>query len=51
MSFDETHLPRDVGEKVAENDLEAEPVLALLKSCSRADGSAERLDRESATIG
>jgi GntR family transcriptional regulator len=31
MSFDETYLPRDVGEKVAENDLEAEPVFALLE--------------------
>jgi GntR family transcriptional regulator len=31
MSFDETHLPRDLGEKIAENDLEAEPVFALLE--------------------
>jgi len=31
MSFDETYLPRDLGEKVAENDLEAEPVFALLE--------------------
>ena len=31
MSFDETYLPRDIGEKVAENDLEAEPVFALLE--------------------
>src|SRR5437868_11420430 len=31
MSFDETYLPRDVGEKIAENDLEAEPVFALLE--------------------
>jgi GntR family transcriptional regulator len=28
MSFDETYLPRDLGEKVAANDLEAEPVFA-----------------------
>jgi len=27
MSFDETYLPRDIGEKVASNDLGAEPVL------------------------
>src|ERR1700704_3406596 len=32
MSFDETYLPRDIGEKVAENDLEAEPVFALLEA-------------------
>ena len=31
MSFDETYLPRDIGEKVASNDLEAEPVFALLE--------------------
>src|SRR5260370_11654562 len=31
MSFDETYLPRDIGEKVADNDLEAEPVFALLQ--------------------
>jgi GntR family transcriptional regulator len=31
MSFDETYLPRDLGEKVAGNDLEAEPVFALLE--------------------
>jgi GntR family transcriptional regulator len=32
MSFDETYLPRDLGERVAENDLEAEPVFALLEN-------------------
>jgi GntR family transcriptional regulator len=31
MSFDETYLPRDIGEKVADNELEAEPVFALLE--------------------
>jgi GntR family transcriptional regulator len=31
MSFDETYLPRDIGEKVAENDSEAEPVFTLLE--------------------
>ena len=31
MSFDEAYLPRDIGEKVADNDLEAEPVFALLE--------------------
>jgi GntR family transcriptional regulator len=31
MSFDETYLPRDIGEKIASNDLEAEPVFALLE--------------------
>src|ERR1700740_414289 len=31
MSFDETYLPRDIGEKVAENDLKAEPIFALLE--------------------
>src|ERR1700741_2356262 len=32
MSFDETYLPREIGEKVAENDLEAESVFALLEN-------------------
>src|SRR5260370_11031480 len=32
MSFDETYLPRDIGEKVAANDLEAEPVFSLLEN-------------------
>jgi GntR family transcriptional regulator len=32
MSFDETYLPREIGEKVAENDLAAEPVFALLEN-------------------
>jgi GntR family transcriptional regulator len=31
MSFDETYLPRDIGERVAGNDLEVEPVFALLE--------------------
>jgi GntR family transcriptional regulator len=31
MSFDETYLPRDIGEKIASHDLEAEPVFALLE--------------------
>lgn len=32
MSFDETYLPRELGEKVAENDLATEPIFALLES-------------------
>ena len=32
MSFDETYLPRELGERVATNDLEAEPVFALLEN-------------------
>jgi GntR family transcriptional regulator len=32
ISFDETYLPRDLGEKVAANDLAAEPVFALLEN-------------------
>src|SRR6202011_3039245 len=31
MSFDETYLPREIGEKIAAEDLEAEPVFALLE--------------------
>jgi GntR family transcriptional regulator len=31
VSFDETFLPRDLGEKVVGDDLEAEPVFALLE--------------------
>jgi GntR family transcriptional regulator len=32
VSFDETYLPRDIGEKVTGNDLEAEPVFSLLEN-------------------
>src|SRR3984957_4644890 len=32
MSFDETYLPRELGEKIAEHDLAAEPVFALLET-------------------
>jgi GntR family transcriptional regulator len=32
VSFDETYLPRDIGEKVAGSDLEAEPVFSLLEN-------------------
>lgn len=32
MSFDETYLPRELGEKVAANDLAAEPVFSLLEN-------------------
>lgn len=31
LSFDETYLPLDIGEKVASNDLEAEPIFDLLE--------------------
>jgi GntR family transcriptional regulator len=31
MSFDEAYLPLDIGEKVASNDLEAEPIFDLLE--------------------
>lgn len=31
MSFDQTYLPFDIGEKVVSNDLEAEPIFALLE--------------------
>jgi GntR family transcriptional regulator len=31
MSFDETYLPREIGEKVMENDLENEPIFSLLE--------------------
>ena len=31
LSFDETYLPREIGEKVMENDLEAEPIFSLLE--------------------
>ena len=31
MSFDETYLPLEIGEKVAGDDLEAEPIFALLE--------------------
>lgn len=32
MSFDETYLPLDIGEKIATNDLEAEPIFSLLEN-------------------
>jgi GntR family transcriptional regulator len=31
LSFDETYLPREIGEKVIENDLENEPIFSLLE--------------------
>ncbi|MDM4442600.1 GntR family transcriptional regulator, partial [Klebsiella oxytoca] len=31
MSFDETYLPREIGEKVVTHDLDAEPIFALLE--------------------
>ncbi len=31
LSFDETWLPKDIGEKIIKNDLEAEPIFALLE--------------------
>lgn len=31
LSFDETWLPQDIGEKIVENDLEAEPIFTLLE--------------------
>lgn len=31
VSFDETYLPRDIGEKVATHDLDAEPIFSLLE--------------------
>ncbi|MGV3654104.1 MAG: GntR family transcriptional regulator [Noviherbaspirillum sp.] len=32
MSFDETYLPLDIGKKIVSNDLEAEPIFALLEN-------------------
>ncbi len=31
MSFDETYLPRDIGEKIVTHDLNAEPIFSLLE--------------------
>ncbi len=31
MPFDETYLPLEIGEKIASNDLETEPIFALLE--------------------
>ena len=31
LSFDETYLPREIGEKVIENDLETQPIFTLLE--------------------
>ncbi|WP_082308403.1 GntR family transcriptional regulator [Achromobacter sp. DMS1] len=31
VSFDETYLPREVGEKIASHDLDAEPIFSLLE--------------------
>jgi GntR family transcriptional regulator len=31
LSFDETYLPREIGEKIIENDLETEPTFSLLE--------------------
>jgi GntR family transcriptional regulator len=47
VPFDETYLPRDIGEKVAGGDLEAEPVFSLLEN--RYDTQAEyKLDAAAA---
>jgi GntR family transcriptional regulator len=31
LSFDETYLPREIGEKIIDNDLETEPIFSLLE--------------------
>ena len=31
LSFDETYLPREIGERILENDLEVEPIFSLLE--------------------
>jgi len=31
LSFDETYLPREIGEKIVENNLETEPIFSLLE--------------------
>ena len=31
LSFDETYLPREIGERILENDLEIEPIFSLLE--------------------
>jgi GntR family transcriptional regulator len=31
LSFDETYLPREIGEKILENGLETEPIFSLLE--------------------
>jgi GntR family transcriptional regulator len=31
LSFDETWLPREIGERILENDLETEPIFSLLE--------------------
>jgi GntR family transcriptional regulator len=31
LSFDETYLPKEIGERILENDLEAEPIFSLLE--------------------
>jgi GntR family transcriptional regulator len=31
LSFDETYLPREIGKKILENDLETEPIFSLLE--------------------
>ena len=31
LSFDETYLPRAIGEKIMENNLETEPIFSLLE--------------------
>lgn len=31
LSFDETYLPREIGERIVENNLETEPIFSLLE--------------------
>lgn len=51
MSFDETYLPREIGEKIVTHDLDAEPIFSLLEDryCLPLTGAEYRLEAVIAT--
>lgn len=51
MSFDETYLPLDIGEKVIGNDLEAEPIFDLLENRYELPLVEARYQLEAVTAG
>jgi len=51
LSFDETYLPLDLGEKIAANDLEAEPIFSLLEDKYELPLAEAQYTLESTTAG
>ncbi len=58
LSFDETYLPREIGERILENDLETEPIFSLLEQKydtplveDRSIGCGSRICRHGSSAG